>query len=64
MAQIRIVGDNKYEAQCRLCGAWQEVQPQPVPGYTYFSHFQAEYTCCGVQQTAQLTVERDEMDVH
>lgn len=63
MAQIRIVAGG-YEAQCQQCGAWHEVSPQLLPCETYFSHFQAEFTCCGVKQTAQLTVEKDEIDFH
>jgi hypothetical protein len=63
MALLRM-GARRYEAQCQHCGGWREVDPQQLPCDTYFSHYQAEFTCCGVQQIAQLTVEKDELDFH
>ena len=63
MTQLRFAA-GKYEAQCQHCGSWQEVKPRQLPCDTFFSHYQAEFTCCGIQQTAQLTMEKDELDFH
>jgi len=30
----------------------------------FFVHWQADFTCCGVQQTAGFTAEKDEIDFH
>jgi hypothetical protein len=63
MAQLR-VADGKYEACCEYCGAWRVVEPRQLPCDTFFEHYQAEFTCCGVLQVAQLAVEKDELDFH
>jgi hypothetical protein len=63
MAHMRITAGG-YEARCEHCGAWRKIEPQQLPCDTYFSHYQAEFICCGVQQAATLTVEKDELDFH
>jgi hypothetical protein len=63
MAHMRITAGG-YEAQCELCGAWRKIEAQQSPCDTYFSHYQAEFICCGVQQVATLTMEKDELDFH
>lgn len=63
MTRIRITA-GRYEARCEHCGAWREVNLRQLPFDPYFAHYQAEFICCGVQQTVPLTVEKDELDFH
>ena len=63
MALLRI-GAGRYEAQCQHCGAWHEIEPRRQEEDAFFVHWQADFTCCGVQQRATLTVEKDELDFH
>ena len=63
MAQLRGAA-GRFEACCELCGAWRPVEPRQLPCDTFFEHYQAEFTCCGVPQVAQLAVEKDELDFH
>ncbi|MGQ9688482.1 MAG: hypothetical protein ACUVXF_06805 [Desulfobaccales bacterium] len=63
MAELRSSG-GRYEARCDHCGRWQEVELQQLPCDAFFSHFITEFCCCGIQQVAKLTVEKDELDFH
>ncbi len=63
MADLRIAG-GRYEARCEHCGAWREVEPRQLPCDAFFEYYQADFICCGVQQLARLTVEKDEIDFH
>jgi hypothetical protein len=63
MAELRIK-DGRYEARCELCHTWREVQVRQLACDTFFEHYQADFTCCGVPQTAPLAVEKDELDFH
>ncbi len=63
MAELRSAGD-RYEARCEHCGAWREVVVRQMPCDIFFEHYQAHFTCCGVPQTAQVAVEKDEIDFH
>lgn len=63
MADLRI-SPRGSEARCERCGRWRQVELQQLPCDAFFSHYEAVFTCCGVQQTARLTVEKDELDFH
>ncbi len=63
MAQLRFAG-GRYEARCERCGAWRQVEARQLPCDLYFEHYQADFTCCGIPQVAQLAVEKDELDFH
>jgi hypothetical protein len=63
MAELRSAG-GRFEARCEHCGAWQEVKPQQLACDTFFEHYEAGFTCCGTSQTAQLAMEKDEIDFH
>jgi len=63
MAQIRFT-DGRCEARCEHCGIWQAVEPRQLPCDLFFENYEADFACCGVQQTAQLAVEKDELDFH
>ena len=63
MAELRIAG-GRHEARCEHCGVWREVQVRQLVCDTFFEHYQADFTCCGIPQTAQLAVEKDEIDFH
>jgi hypothetical protein len=63
MTQGRIVED-KFWAQCRQCGVWQEVLAEPKEADLYFEYWQAFFSCCFEHQTAWFTIEKVEDDVH
>ena len=63
MAELRVT-NGTYEARCEHCGAWRQVQVRQLPCDTFFENYQADFTCCGTPQTAQLAVEKDELDFH
>ena len=63
MAQLRIAS-GRYEALCEHCGAWLTVEPRQTSCDTFFEYYQADFTCCGIPQIAQLAVEKDEIDFH
>jgi hypothetical protein len=63
MAELRITG-GRYEARCERCGAWREVNVRQLACDAFFENYQADFTCCGVPQTARLAVEKDELDFH
>ena len=54
----------KFLAQCRECGRWREVSPQPQRAEGYFEIWEAELRCCGRKQTARFTLEKDYVDFH
>jgi hypothetical protein len=58
------VEGNKYWARCEKCGRWLEVRPQPGEAGGYFMEWQASFSCCGLEQTATFTLEKDEIDFH
>jgi hypothetical protein len=63
MAAGKVEG-NRFRAQCEKCGRWLEVQPQPAESAGYFVQWQATFSCCGREQTATFTREKDEIDFH
>lgn len=63
LAQLRCAA-GRYEARCQHCGAWRVVATRQLPCDAFFEHYQAEFTCCGIPQVAQLAVEKDELDFH
>ncbi len=63
MAELRSAG-GRFEARCENCGAWREVNVRQLACDTFFEHYEADFICCGMPQTAQLAVEKDEIDFH
>ncbi|AEB08118.1 hypothetical protein [Desulfobacca acetoxidans] len=63
MPPARIV-DDKFYAQCQECGVWQEVFPVVAQVDTYFEFWQAQFLCCGRQQSAWFTIEKVDDEVH
>lgn len=63
MAQGRIQ-DGAFQAQCEVCGRWQEVEPAPLPAEPFFSHWEAHFDCCQRRQRVRFTLEKDELDFH
>ena len=59
----KVEGD-RHLAQCSKCGAWREVNPQDSKSETYFAHWEATFSCCGLEQTAIFIIEKDELDFH
>lgn len=53
-----------FWARCELCGRWQTVIPEPVASEAFFTHWRAAFPCCGRDQVALITVEKDELDFH
>lgn len=64
MTVTRITGDGKYLAQCRKCKAWVEVHPETLRAELFFEVLQAAFQCCGLQQSATFTEEKDTVDFH
>lgn len=56
--------NDRYFAQCRKCGEWQEVRPQDSKSEPYFAHWEASFSCCGLEQRAIFIIEKDELDFH
>jgi hypothetical protein len=54
----------KFLAQCRECGGWREVNPQPRQTEGLFEEWVAEFRCCEADQTAVFIVEKDYLDFH
>lgn len=54
----------KYLAQCRVCGAWQEVHPQVTRADWFFEFLEAEFLCCSTNQSAIFTLEKETTDFH
>lgn len=63
MSPGRIIAET-FWAQCRVCGGWQEVRPEPRNADLYFEYWQARFSCCGQEQTQWFTVEKVDDDVH
>lgn len=63
MSQGRVKED-RFWAQCRECGAWQEVCPEPKESDTYFAYWQAFFRCCNLEQSAWFTIDKVDDDVH
>ncbi len=63
MAEGR-VENGVFLARCETCGRWREVEPVPLVAELFFSHWQAEFSCCGRRQRAVITLEKDELDFH
>ncbi len=63
MADLRTF-EGGFEARCELCGRWREVELRQLPCDAFFEHHEALFTCCGLEQSARLTVEKDELDFH
>jgi hypothetical protein len=58
------IENGKYLAQCRECGAWREVAPEPARADSYFEFWEAEFSCCHLAQKAVFTFEKTVDDVH
>jgi hypothetical protein len=63
MSQGRIINE-KFWAQCRECGGWQEVLAEPQKADLYFEYWQARFRCCNQEQAAWFTIEKVDDDVH
>jgi len=64
MTLTRIAGDGKFLAQCAQCGTWVEVHPAPSEADLFFEVLLASFKCCGRQQSATFTREKDTLDFH
>jgi len=64
MTVTRITKDGRFQAQCRQCRAWVELQPETTRAEPFFAILQAEFSCCGHKQMATFTREKDEIDFH
>lgn len=60
----RIAEDGKYLARCGKCGTWVEVNPEIFKTELFFEVLQAGFQCCGLQQSATFTKEKDTVDFH
>jgi hypothetical protein len=63
MTVTKVEGD-RYLAQCQKCGEWHEVRPYDSKSETYFAHWEASFSCCGLEQQAIFIIEKDELDFH
>jgi hypothetical protein len=64
MSVTKITRDGKYLAQCSICGTWIEVHPQTHKAELFFEVLEAGFQCCGRQQSATFTREKDTLDFH
>jgi hypothetical protein len=64
MTLTRIAPDGRYLAQCRKCAAWVEVLPETSRAELFFEILEASFLCCGLQQSATFTREKDTLDFH
>jgi len=55
---------DKFLAQCRECGRWQEVSPKVLRAEGYFEVWEAVFRCCDQEQTAVFVQEKDYIDFH
>lgn len=60
----RQMGKRAFWGHCELCGRWRPVIPEQVASEAFFTHWRAVFTCCGREQVALITVEKDELDFH
>jgi hypothetical protein len=63
MTQGRLIGD-KFWAQCRVCGVWQEVRPKSEKADLYFEYWLARFKCCAQNQEVWFTIEKVDDDIH
>ena len=63
MAEL-VLSETGALMRCERCGVWHEVRPEPAGADAFFAHWRATLTCCGLTQTATVTVEKDEIDMH
>ncbi len=64
MIATRMTDDGRYLAQCPLCGTWVEVRPATSQADLFFEVLHATFQCCGRQQSATFTKEKDALDFH
>jgi len=64
MTVTRITEDGRHLARCGQCGTWVEVQPEIFQTEMFFEVLQANFRCCGRQQCATFTKEKDTVDFH
>ncbi|MBU4355892.1 MAG: hypothetical protein L6277_04990 [Desulfobacterales bacterium] len=64
MTSSRISATGKYLAQCEKCGTSVEVHPEIFRAELFFEVLQATFYCCGRQQVATFTKEKDTVDFH
>lgn len=64
MAETKMTDDGKYLARCSKCGTWVEVFPATAKGDLFFEALKADFLCCGEQQSATFTREKDCLDFH
>ena len=64
MTLSRITATGEYLAQCEKCGIWVEVHPEIFRAELFFEELQGTFYCCGRQQVATFTKEKDTVDFH
>ncbi|MFZ5451193.1 MAG: hypothetical protein ACOZF2_04905 [Thermodesulfobacteriota bacterium] len=64
MTEARMAEDGRYWARCAKCGTWVEVYPVTAKGDLFFEVLKAGFHCCGRQQSAIFTREKDCLDFH
>ena len=64
MTVTRITPDGKYLALCEKCKTWVEVNPEVFGAELFFELLQTTFLCCGLQQSATFTREKDTVDFH
>ncbi len=66
MPETKVTAAGAYLVQCRLCGAWVEVQPENStdPAQPFFEVLLADFCCCGLRQSATFIREKDALDFH
>lgn len=64
MTVTKIATDGRYLAQCAKCETWVEVHPKTSKAELFFEVLQASFYCCGLQQSATFTREKDTVDFH
>jgi len=64
MAITRISREGKYLAQCQQCGVWVELHPETVRADLFFEILEADFSCCGLRQSARFILEKDAIYYH
>lgn len=64
MAITRITREGQYLAQCQQCGVWVELHPETVRADLFFEILEADFSCCGLRQSARFILEKDAIYYH